>query len=95
MPDLGIFASTDLVAIDQACIDLVYSLPDFIKHTFVKRIESREDLRQLSAMKEIGLGTGDYRIVRVLDKKTGSFRLRTVPTRPKLGITTIALSRRH
>lgn len=71
MPDLGIFASTDLVAVDQASIDLVYALPDFVKHTFVKRIESREGLRQLSAMKEIGLGTGDYRIVRVLDKKPG------------------------
>lgn len=71
MPDLGIFASTDLVAIDQASIDPVYALPDFVKHTFVKRIESREGLRQLSAMKEVGLGTGDYRIVRVLDKKPG------------------------
>ena len=71
LPDLGIFASTDLVAIDQASIDLVYSLPDWVKHTFVKRVESREGLRQLSAMKEIGVGTGEYRIVRVLDKKPG------------------------
>ena len=71
MPDFGILASTDLVAIDQASIDMVYAMPDFIKHTLVKRIESREGLRQLSAMKEIGLGTGEYRIVRVLDKKPG------------------------
>lgn len=50
---------------------LVYSLPDWVKHTFVKRVESREGLRQLSVMKEIEVGTGEYRIVRVLDKKPG------------------------
>lgn len=71
MPDLGIFASTDLLAIDQASIHLVYAMPDFMKHTLVKRIESRKGLRQLSAMKALGLGTGEYRIVRVLDKKPG------------------------
>ena len=71
MPDLGIFASTDLLAIDQASIDLVYAMPDFMKHTLVKRIKSRKGLRQLSAMKALGLGTGEYRIVRVLEKKPG------------------------
>lgn len=71
MPDLGILASTDLVAIDQASIDIVYAMPKFMNHTLVKRIESREGLRQLSAMKELGMGTGQYEIVRVLDKKPG------------------------
>ena len=71
MPDLGIFASADLLAIDQASIDLVYAMPDFMKHTLVKRIKSRKGLRQLSAMKALGLGTGEYRIVRVLEKKPG------------------------
>lgn len=42
-----------------------------MKHSLVKRIESREGLRQLSAMKEIGMGTGEYELVRVLDKKPG------------------------
>lgn len=71
LPDLGILASTDLVAIDQASIDIVYAMPDFMKHSLVNRIESRKGLRQLSAMKELGMGTGEYRIVRVLDKKPG------------------------
>ncbi len=71
MPDLGIMASTDLLAIDQASIDLVYAMPDFMKHTLVNRIESRKGLRQLSAMKEIGMGDGKYQLVRILDKKPG------------------------
>lgn len=71
MPDLGILASTDLVAIDQASIDIVYAMPKFMNHSLVKRIESREGLRQLSAMKVLGMGTGQYEIVRVLDKKPG------------------------
>lgn len=44
-------------------------MPKFMNHSLVKRIESREGLRQLSAMKELGMGTGQYEIVRVLDKK--------------------------
>ena len=69
MPDLGIMASTDLLAIDQACIDLIYAMPDFMKHTLVNRIESRKGLRQLSAMKELGMGTGAYRLERVLRER--------------------------
>lgn len=51
MPDLGIFASTDLVAIDQASIDLIYAMPEYVNHTLVNRIETRKGLRQLPAMK--------------------------------------------
>lgn len=69
MPNLGIMASTDLLAIDQASIDLIYAMPDFMKHTLVNRIESRKGLRQLSAMKEIGMGSGAYRLVRVLRER--------------------------
>lgn len=65
LPNLGILASTDLVAIDQASIDMIYALPDDVKAPMVERIESRKGLRQLSAMKEIGLGTGEYELVRV------------------------------
>ncbi len=71
MPDLGIFASTNLVVIDQASIDLIYAMPEYVNHTLVNRIETRKGLRQLSAMKEIGMGTGEYEIVRVLDRKPG------------------------
>ena len=62
-PDLGILASTDILAIDQASIDLVYALPEKDKQDLVERIESRKGLRQLSAMEELGMGSRNYRLV--------------------------------
>lgn len=62
-PDLGILASTDILAIDQASIDLVYALPDKDKKDLVERIESRKGLRQLSAMEELGMGSRTYRLI--------------------------------
>ena len=64
-PDLGILASTDILAIDQASIDLVYALPEKDKKDLVERIESRKGLRQLSAMDELGMGSRKYRLVEV------------------------------
>ncbi len=64
-PDLGILASTDILAIDQASIDLVYALPEKDKKDLVERIESRKGLRQLSAMEELGMGSRKYRLVEV------------------------------
>lgn len=62
VPDVGIFASLDLLAVDQACVDAVYDLgPAGVP--LQKRMESRHGLRQLSAMREIGLGNENYRIV--------------------------------
>lgn len=61
--DIGILASTDLVAVDQASIDMVYQLPEAELHDLKERIESREGLRQLSYMKELGLGSGEYELV--------------------------------
>lgn len=55
-PDIGILASTDLLAIDQAAIDLIYALPRNHRHDLVERIESRSGLRQLSYMKELRMG---------------------------------------
>ena len=65
IPDIGILASTDILAIDQASIDLVWAKPENEKHDLVERIESRHGLRQLSYMKELGMGTDQYRIIRV------------------------------
>lgn len=70
LPNLGIMASTDLLAIDKACIDMIYALPDFVKKDMVERIESREGLRQLSAMQELGMGNPNYEIVRILPEKS-------------------------
>ena len=62
-PDLGILASTDILAVDQASIDLVYALPEKDKKDLVERIESRKGLRQLSAMEELGMGSRKYRLI--------------------------------
>ena len=63
VPDLGILASTDILAIDQASIDLVYALPHKENKDLVERIESRKGLRQLSAMQELHMGSRKYRLV--------------------------------
>ena len=61
--DIGILASTDILAIDQACVDLVYSAPD--SKDLKERIESREGLRQLSAMEELKMGNRAYDLITV------------------------------
>ena len=58
--DLGILASTDLLAVEQASIDMVYKLPAAELHDLKERIESRDGLRQLSYMKEMKMGNGQY-----------------------------------
>lgn len=63
MHDIGILASTDPVAVDQACIDLVYSAED--GGSLVKRIESRNGLHTLEHAAEIGLGSREYSLVSV------------------------------
>ena len=59
-PNVGILASTDILAIDQACVDLVYSMKEEEKKALVERIESRHGLRQLTYMKELGMGNDRY-----------------------------------
>ena len=63
MADIGICASTDILAIDQACTDMVYNATD--SHDLKERIESRVGLRQLSAMAEKGLGNPQYELIEV------------------------------
>ncbi len=60
MHDIGILASTDPLAIDQAAIDLVYAMPD--SGSLVRRIESRNGLHTLEAGEQIGLGSRSYRL---------------------------------
>lgn len=62
-PDVGILASFDILALDQACIDLVYALPAASRRDIVERIESRHGLRQLSYMKELGMGNDRYHLI--------------------------------
>lgn len=61
--DIGILASTDLLAIDQASCDLVFGAHD--GHDIVERIESRHGLRQLSAMAEHKMGNPQYELIEV------------------------------
>lgn len=63
LPDLGILASTDILAIDQASVDMIYALPDDVKAHMVERIESRSGLRQLSYMQEQGMGSREYELI--------------------------------
>ena len=63
--DIGILASTDPVALDQACIDLVYAQKDGDGASLVNRIESRNGLHTLEHAEEIGLGSRDYQIIRI------------------------------
>ncbi|MCD8350209.1 MAG: DUF362 domain-containing protein [Planctomycetaceae bacterium] len=64
-PDIGILASTDILAIDQASVDLLYALPADQRKDLVERIESRQGLRQLSYMDEMGMGSRQYNLVSV------------------------------
>ena len=62
-PNIGILASRDILAIDQASVDLVYALPEPDRRELVKRIESRHGLRQLSYMKELHMGSDRYQLI--------------------------------
>lgn len=63
MHDIGILASTDPVALDQACIDLVYGAED--GQSLVNRIESRNGLHTLEHAQQIGLGSRSYELVSI------------------------------
>ena len=65
MADIGIFASHDPVAIDQACVDAVYNSPDPGKKDLIKRIESRHGIHTVETAEKLGLGTRDYEIITV------------------------------
>ena len=63
--DIGILASTDIVAIDQASVDLVDTLPAEEKHDLQERIKSREGMRQVEYGEEMGLGSRKYELIEV------------------------------
>jgi uncharacterized Fe-S center protein len=63
MKDIGILASLDPVALDKACVDLVYATPD--SKDLIERIESRNGLLTVIHAEEIGLGTQNYELVRL------------------------------
>ena len=62
-PDVGILASLDILAVDNACMDLIYNLPEGAGKDLIERVESRHGLRQLSYMKELGMAHAQFESV--------------------------------
>ena len=62
-PNIGILASLDICAIDTASVDLVYALKEEDHHDLVERMETRHGHRQLSYMKELGMGNNKYVLI--------------------------------
>lgn len=65
MKDIGILISTDPVAIDQACLDLVYASDDPGKEHLIERIESRNGVHTIEAAEALGYGSRDYELIEI------------------------------
>lgn len=65
MQDIGILASTDPIAIDQACLDLVYKSNDPGKEHLIERIESRHGVHTIEAAEKLGYGSREYELIEV------------------------------
>ena len=63
MKDIGILASLDPVAIDQACLDLVYNSEDPGKDKLIERIESRHGVHTIKAAADLGVGSREYELI--------------------------------
>lgn len=61
--DIGILASLDPIALDQACLDLVYASNDPGKGDLIERIESRNGVHTVEAAAELGFGSRDYELI--------------------------------
>lgn len=65
MKDIGILASTDPVAIDQACIDLVYNSNDSGRDHLIERIESRNGLHTIESAYKLHIGNREYELINI------------------------------
>lgn len=65
MADIGILSSLDPVALDQACLDLVYAAKDEGKAHLIERIESRHGIHTVEAAAAIGVGNREYELVEI------------------------------
>lgn len=66
--DIGVLVSTDPVAIDRACLDLVYSCNDPGKSHFIERVETRNGCLTPKAAAELGIGSLEYELIDLTDK---------------------------
>ena len=62
-PNVGILASRDICALDQACVDLVFAMGEEYNKALVERMTSRHGFRQLTYMKELGMGNDKYKLI--------------------------------
>ncbi len=62
-PNVGILASLDILAIDQACVDIVCAMKEEENHALIERMSSRHGFRQLTYMKKMGMGNDRYVII--------------------------------
>lgn len=65
LSDIGVLASLDPIAIDQACIDLVYNSNDKGKDHFIERIKSRHGVHTIEVASKLGFGTREYELVEI------------------------------
>lgn len=63
MKDIGILSSLDPVALDRACMDLIYASEDEGKEHFLQRVQSRDGEHIMDAAQELGFGTKDYELI--------------------------------
>ena len=65
MADIGILASLDPIAVDRACLDLVYASDDPGRDHLLERIESRNGAHTVDAAAELGFGSKDYELIKL------------------------------
>ena len=65
MKDIGILSSTDPVALDQACIDLVYNSKDPGKEKLIERIESKNGIHTIEASSDLNIGSRNYELINI------------------------------
>lgn len=65
MKDIGILSSLDPVAIDQACIDLIYASDDPGRAHFLERVESRHGVHTIEAAAALGFGSREYELIEI------------------------------
>lgn len=67
--DIGILASTDPVALDQACLDLVYASEDVGRDHLIERIESRNGVHTIESAEKVGAGSRQYELVKLMSAR--------------------------
>lgn len=65
MKDIGILASLDPIALDQACMDLIYNSTDEGRDHFVERVERQHGIHTIESANELGFGTREYELIEI------------------------------